>query len=217
MRTTVFAILLLLLSSCARQPEIIPVSKQSAVEIQKECEKVFPRKDWQLFHRIRVRLPNGKRETLLGVTQIFTEKQKLNCVLMTIEGLVLFSAGFNGTISVQRAVPPFDKKGFAKGMLDDIHLIFFRPEYLRKTAGIKVTREKVCRYELLNGDIEEIILLPDGQREINLFNKIKQLRRSVVYQAEIGADKPVKRIELKAHGFLDYRLNLMLLTAVPIN
>jgi hypothetical protein len=217
MRTIAFSILLCLLSACAHSPEMIPLSEQSAAEIQKECESIFPGKDWQLFHQIQARLPHGKRETFLGITQISIEKQEVNCVLMTIEGLVLFSAGFNGTISVQRAVPPFDKKGFAEGMLTDIGLIFFKPQYLHKTAGIKNAKETVCRYELSNGDIEEIILLPNGLRELHLFNAMKELRRSVVYQAEYNVDKLAEQIELQAHGFPGYFLKLMLIEAVPLN
>jgi hypothetical protein len=209
-------ILLTLLSACAHRPDLPYTSKQVTEKTQTECEKIFLQKDWQLLHRIQARLPNGKNETLLGLTQLYPKTHKLHCVLMTIEGLVLFEAGYDDTISIQRAVPPFDKEGFAEGLLADIGLIFFKPATTQMTAGITALGEKICRYELSDDQLEEIILLPKNQSEIRLYTCKGKLHRSVVFQPQNNLQKTAKQIELKAAGVFGYQLNLTLLEAKPL-
>ena len=216
MRTFSLLILLTLLSACAHQPDIPPTSKQLAKKIQTECERIFSQKDRQLLYRIQARLPNNKKKTLLGLTQIYPRTRQLHCALMTIEGLVLFEAGYDNTLSIQRAVPPFDKEGFAKGILADICLIFFRPAAIKITAGTTAAGEKICRYELADHQLEEIILLPKNQSKIRRYHRKGKLYRSVVFQPESNPQKVAEQIELKAYGFFGYQLNLTLIEAKPL-
>ncbi len=46
---------------------------------------------------------------------------------MTIEGFVLFDAEAGETLTVHRAVPPFDAPAFAAALAEDIRLAFFSP------------------------------------------------------------------------------------------
>jgi hypothetical protein len=216
MRTISLLILLTLLSACAHRPDLLPASKQAAEKIQTECEAIFPQEDRQLLHRIQARLPNNDKETLLGLTQIHPKTHNLHCVLMTIEGLVLFEADYDDTLSIQRAVPPFDQEGFAEGLLADIGLIFFKPAAAQMTAGTTALGEKICRYELSDDQLEEIILLPQNKREIRLYTHKRKLYRRVVFQPQSKPLKIAKQIELKADGFFGYQLNLTLIEEKPL-
>ena len=216
MKTFSLLILLTVLSACAHRPDTAPASKQVAEKIQTECETIFPQENWQLLHRIQTRLPFGKKDTLLGLIQIYPKTRKLHCVLMTIEGLVLFEADYDDTLSIQRAVPPFDQEGFAEGLLADISLIFFKPAAVKMTAGTTTLGEKICRYELSNDQLEEILPLPQNQREIRLYTRKRKLYRRVVFQPQSKPLKIAKQIELKTDGFFGYQLNLTLIEAKPL-
>lgn len=206
----------LLLSSCAHLPQITLVSEPVAAEMLKACADLFPGNDWQLLHRIQAELPNGKTETILGLSRIFPGKNSLDCVLLTIEGLVLFEArDDNGNISVRRALPPFDRKGFAQGILADIRLLFFAPAARRRLAGMGMQQETICRYELPNQAIEEIMLPPKGGKKIHLYAAGKRIRRTVSF-SPAGKHDFAQRIELRAHGFPGYALNMTLIQADPL-
>jgi hypothetical protein len=207
----------LLLSSCAHLPQITPVSEPMAAEMLKACADLFPRNNWQLLHRIQAELPNGKTETILGLSRIFPRKNTLQCVLLTIEGLVLFEAhDDNGVISVQRALPPFDRRGFARGMLADIRLIFFAPAGTGGMAGVGAKKEKICRYQYPNQDIEEIVLPPRGRKAIRLYDAAEKMRREVLIDPDVGPHNFARKMELTASGFAGYRLKLTLIDAEPI-
>jgi len=210
--------LALLLAACSRLPQIRPLDGPPAEETLEQCRELFPKHNWQLLHRIRAELPNGRTETLLGVSQIFPGQGGLHCVLMTIEGLVLLEAEHNGELTVQRAVPPFDKPGVAEGMLADIRLIFLAPTALSAMAGLDASSNKLCRYELPGNQVEEITILPQEHREIKLYDGKKHLRRSVSFGSSRQSVRPplAASMSLSAHGLPGYRLEMTLLEAEPL-
>jgi hypothetical protein len=72
----------------------------------------------------------------MGVTELSSDPERIHAVMMTIEGLVLFDALFDGKLTINRGVAPFDSREFAEGLMDDIRLIFFKPAGNAVDAGL---------------------------------------------------------------------------------
>ena len=82
---------------------------------------------------------------------------------MTIEGFVLFDAEAGKTLTVHRAVPPFDKPAFAAGLAADIRLAFFAPGGEPAVWGRGEEGARICRYELPDGRMEEVSTFRNGE------------------------------------------------------
>jgi hypothetical protein len=140
---------------------------------------------------------------------------------MTLEGFVLFEALYDGTIRVERAVPPFENQAFARGVMEDIRLIFFKPLARELTTGLLADGTGICRYGFDDGSFIDISPLQDNQWELRRFGPDRRLKRVVKHinngnptgQTRVGiADK----IELTALGTPDYKLFLDLVEAIPL-
>ena len=72
-------------------------------------------------------MADGPVSTVIGVTSLAGDE--ISCALMTVEGLTLFAAVFKtgAEPEVRRAVPPFDRPGFARGLMADVRTIFVQP------------------------------------------------------------------------------------------
>ena len=136
--------------ACGHLPEIRTVDDSTTAGRTAACADIFPRGQWQLVHAIEIFPPAGSKQTVLGIIQISSEQRTFRCVLMTIEGLVLFEADFDGAVTIQRAIPPLDKPGMAEGMLQDISLLFLHPNspalpraFRKRRRGSAATRPPI--------------------------------------------------------------------------
>lgn len=116
-------ILSLLLASCSSLPEIRPsadvTGKMSA------CPSPFVVQKTRFIHAIEAAMAGETRAVMIGVTVADPAARTLSCALLSPEGLVFFEASRTsiGT-QISRALPPFDKVDVARGLMDDIELIF---------------------------------------------------------------------------------------------
>ena len=204
--------------ACGHLPEIRTVDNSTAVGRTAGCADIFPRGQWQLVHAIEIFPPVGSKQTLLGIIQISSEQRTFHCVLMTIEGLVLFEADFDGAITIQRALPPLDMPGMAEGMLEDISLLFFAPEEPCVATGLSKEAAWICRYPSIDQGYQDIILQPDGRWEIRRYSQSHRLMRTIAPMAkeDLHADGLPSRVELTAHGLGGYRLRMSLMEAVSV-
>ena len=88
----------MLLSSCGALPEIVPVSPSEASAIRQQCLMLFPQGKWQFVHSIEASMPGGRQTIMIGVTRISSVDKTIHCVMMTIEGLVLFDGRVIGAV-----------------------------------------------------------------------------------------------------------------------
>lgn len=214
------ALLLLVLPlGCARLPQILPAQGPPAsIRPGCACDRIFPQGNWQLLHAIEATAPGDRKQTILGLSQISSGDHSAHCVMMTLEGMVLFEAHFDGTIDVGRAVPPFDKPGMAEGIIEDLRLIFFPPDMPKTQTGTFTKHERVCRYPLPDGGALDIEIGNDGRWLIHKYSRLNRVVRTVRSESE---PKPSphgmpERITLEAHGLTGYRLNLTLIEANPM-
>ncbi len=138
----------LLLASCAAGTgDLLPQIMQPQSDSVKKTVStpLFPVGRWQFVHSITFHLKTGGGGTALGV--LVLDGNSIHCALMSLEGLSLFEARWtkNGPIAVSRALPPFDKPGFAKGLTGDIETIFRSPPGKTK-CGLLADGSPICRY-----------------------------------------------------------------------
>lgn len=201
--------------ACSHLPEIR--TPEDAAGRTTECRDLFPRGQWQLVHAIEIFPPVGSKQTVLGVVQLSSEQRAFHCVLMTIEGLVLFEADFAGETTVRRALPPLDKPGMAEGIVWDISLLFLAPAEPCIAAGFSREGAWVCRYPSVDRGHEDIILKPDGHWEIRHYNR-SRLVRTIAPMAGNDSHSGAlpSRVTLTAHGLGGYELRMSLIEAAPL-
>ncbi|MDP1992450.1 MAG: hypothetical protein Q8K00_15695, partial [Syntrophales bacterium] len=101
------------LSACASVPILKPLDPALKTVVEEGCRRPFLLSKYRLVHALEMGLPNGKRETAIGIVVADPRTRRLQMALMTIEGFVLFAAESGETLVVNRAVPPFDSPGFS--------------------------------------------------------------------------------------------------------
>jgi len=127
---------------------------------------------------------------------------------MTLEGLAVFEAEWDGQLKVNRAIAPFDSRLFARGLMDDIRLLFLRPTGAPLESGFMENGNSICRYRDPDEGIVDVVSEGKDRWEIRRYAGDLRLLRTV----KMGPGA----IELNAHGSQAYKLNMNLLEAVRI-
>lgn len=210
-------LLLLLPVACAQLPEIQPAREPLPLS-SATCDRVFPQGDWQFLHTIEAAPPTGSKQTLLGLSQLSSTRKAGNFVLMTLEGMVLFKAHVDGAIDISRAIPPFDKPGMAEGIIDDLRLIFFKPDQPPSMRGAADNGYRVCRFVLPEGGTQDIAIRSDIDWTVHKYNRRNRIERSVQAVPDRGrsAHGMPNHIILEAPGPVGYRLRMTLIEAKPL-
>lgn len=208
-------IVALLVTSCALStretlPKLVPAPDPT--KSRQQCAAVFPRDRWQMVHAIAFRMADGSKGNALGV--LVLDDRKIRCALMTVEGLTLFEARATGeeTPEVLRALPPFDNRDFATGLMRDVRTIFQPPPGVVQ-YGTLANGTPVCRYARGPG-VTDILPQADGCWQIQTFDDQTNLRT-----INARSCRPVESevlphfLELTAAGPAGYTLNLRLISA----
>lgn len=214
----VLSALMTLLSGCARLPDILPAPVSSAVKAD-PFAAVYPSGRWQLYHTIDAKVPGGEIQHLVGVAVISSDAESIEWALMTLEGLVLFSGRDNGAgiLTVNRAVAPFDRQGFAEGLMADLRLLFFQPQSPPRQTGILSNGAWVKRFQSKDHDTIDLIVEKDGRWTLHQYVGAKIA--CTVAAGDVLADettegaKFAQTLTLNRPGLLGYRLAMRLVEA----
>ena len=213
-----FLLGVLFLTACAGAPHIIAVDSALIPKTVNTCETVFPKGKWQFSHVIEATLPGGRKSQWIGVTEVSSNPERIRAVLMTIEGLVLFDGMDDGKLTIRRGVAPFDSRAFAKGLMEDIRLIFLEPDGEPTDVGVTENGFHICRYPVSDDSVVDVMVRPDAGFEIRKYGNeqgMVLLFRKVV--AEISPKAIPKEIAFTAYEPAGYRLNLRLISAEKIS
>ena len=194
-------------------PRINAVDTARASKTIKACENAFPDGKWQFAHVIEANLPGGREAQLIGVTEVSNCPERIHAVMMTVEGLVLFDGLEDGKLTINRSVAPFDSIGFAKGLMEDIRLMFLKPDGQPMGAGITENGFEICRYRVSDHAVIDVMVRPDHMLEIRKYENERLIRKVV---AELSPGSVPKKITFTAYEPADYRLNLRLISAEQI-
>ena len=215
-------VLILVVAACAVLPGFEPADPARAPAIQKSCATVFAAGKWRFVHSIEATLPGRQKNFLIGVTVISPEISQIQSVIMTIEGLVLFDARYRpDNLTINRAIPPFDSGSFARGLMDDVKLLFLEPGGHIVQTGSWRDGTPVCRYRNQDGFSIDISPMRNNIWTIHKYDKNARLSRSVEAYACDKANQQFQqsipcRLQLTAHGRPGYTLYMKLLEAEPV-
>lgn len=210
-----------LVLSCASLPPLHPAGRPMTVETNQTCQGLYPHGEWQLYHTIEAKLPGRQSGFLMGLTVLSSRERSAQCVIMTLEGFVVFDARYDGQVTIKRAVAPFDNHAFAQGVMADIQLIFFKPLADEISMGVLSDNVPVCRHRLADGNVIDMAQLENNQWETRLYgsnHRLKRIVKSMLREKQPQEDPwgIADKIELTALGTPGYKLVLDLVEALPL-
>ena len=205
----------LLLCGCTHLPPIQPMDTGSRLAMEAQCGSFFPQGRWQLVHTLTARLAGGRLATFSGVIDLSPRSPSIHCVLMTLEGMVIFEAVDDGRLEVRRAFGPFDSDDFARGVMEDIRLLFLEPDGGILETGAFDQGVFGCRYRAGRNRVVDLIRLADGGWRMNQYNQEGQLLRSVTAD-DVDSRGIASRMTLVAQGRHRYTLSMKLVEAIAL-
>jgi hypothetical protein len=201
------------LISCALLPAIKPAERTAETVLK--CRRPFLDTPHRFVHAIEVSLPGGGVGTVLGITVFDPASRSIRSAVVTIEGFVLFDAGFDKDLHVYRALPPFNAERFAEHMMEDIRLIFLPPEERLSDAGTLEDGSTICRYGGNQDKTVDVIVHRDDTWEIMIYrNRFERLRKISAYSLQDGIPG---MLELTAFESGYYSLSLKLISAETVS
>jgi hypothetical protein len=210
-------IILMLTSSCSNLPKLDPGKPSIISDIHKRCSAPFINGKWQLIHSIEATMPDGKKGFVVGITVISPQTGTIHCVVMTIEGLVVFDAQYRQKVIINRGIPPFDSTNFARDLINNIKLVFFKPDGQLIEFGRQNNGSYVCRYRNNNGTIVDVITNKDNTWIIRQYNNkfclTHTVRACLPKKLSVSQKMFPGRLELISHGTVGYSLVLELINA----
>jgi hypothetical protein len=178
------------------------------------CNAIFPAEPWEAVHRIEATIGGGS-SSLLGVTKGEPSERRLQSLLLTPEGFILFDAERRESgITVRKAVAPFDSSAFARGLMEDVTLLFLSPQLKPTTWGKETDGTTICHWEDPDDSHTEIRGSMDCGWRILRRDKQGELIKKVVLNGPF-VNGLASRMELRAFKPASYRLRMTLLQAFP--
>lgn len=207
-------ILFFFLSSCQTLP-VIHSPSSSAGEKSWACPSPFLKEKYRLVHAIEARMAGNQRSSVIGITLADPSSRSVSCAIMTAEGMVLFEAeSVQGTLRVNRALPPFDSESFAKNMIEDIELIFLQPPGNLRSKGYLADGSAACRYLEEDGKWIDVTENQSDGIQTKRYSSSGALERIISFNKR--TKNIYQRIELQADETFDYSLLLNLIEAQPV-
>ncbi len=210
LKTGLFAVLMLC-TGCLSIPETAFLP--GAPEDLENCAALFPSGPWECVHKIEAVIQEGMSFFLLGITKGDPADRKLHTVLLTPEGFILFEAEqHEETISVLKAVAPFDSMAFARGLMEDVNLLFLPPQEGPSKWGRSADGAILCQWESPDGSRREISL--STVLKISLRDRHGDLVKEALLKTPFVKGL-ASQMELRAHKPAPYRLKMNLLSGTP--
>lgn len=205
----------LAVGGCAGLPPLKPLDPALKPAVLEGCQRPFLPVKYRLVHALEALLPDGGKATAIGVLVADPRSRSFQTVLMTIEGLVLFDVESGETLTVNRAVPPFDSPAFARRMAEDIGLAFFSPGGESVALGRQENGALVCRFERAGGEFVDVLAAQGGVMEIRLYGAGQELLKRVTIPS---LERPglAEELEIRGSGWPSYTLRLRLLESEAI-
>jgi hypothetical protein len=178
------------------------------------CHAIFPAEPWESVHKIEATFGGGS-SSLIGITKGEPSERRLQSVLLTPEGFILFDAerSVNG-ISVRRAVAPFDSPAFASGLMEDVTLLFLSPKAKPTTWGRETDGTMICKWEGPHDSCTEIKGSMDSGWRILRWDNYGKVTKEVVLNGPF-LNGLASRMELRAFKPAPYKLRMTLIQAFP--
>ncbi|MCL4558032.1 MAG: hypothetical protein M1491_05290 [Deltaproteobacteria bacterium] len=179
--------------------------------------KCFPpdRHDaFRVVHAITATI-RGKSSSFIGVTVADVPADRIRATLLSVEGLVLLDAvDDKGSITVYRAMQPFTSARFARGLFDDIELLFFPPRGDLTGARIGANGTVTCTW-VDHDHIFKKNAFPSGETVIKEYDSDHRDMRRVKLSPPIIKGF-YRHIRMDSYGLGGYSLSFDLLEGEPL-
>lgn len=209
---------ILMCSACSSLPAVKPLPSEATAS-QFQWENLFPQQKRLFVHSIQAIFAGEKRRAFMGLTWVDPATRDIRCNILTVEGMLLFDAALKDKeLAVTHQVPPFDSPHFARGLMQDIQLVFFPPQGEIVARGITDTNVRVRRFQVSKNVVIDLRIPADtpGWSMRKYVNT--KLVRSVKAEGSPPTGpkpdiyQPPPFVELTAHGEkMDYTLRMDLL------
>jgi hypothetical protein len=201
--------------ACTAPHALRPLDPALMSAVSEGCQRPFLKMPHRLVHALEADLPDGRKGVGIGVLLADPRKRTFRSMQMTIEGWVLFDIEKGETLTIHRAVPPFDSPGFARRMEEDIALAFFPPVAASLVLGQGEDGASVCRFVGADGMGVDVLDRGGGTMEVRLYGDGGDLRKRVVISS-FNRDGLAERIEIRSSVWPSYTLRLRLIESEAI-
>jgi hypothetical protein len=208
-------LLLLTVDACTGLKPLTPLDPARKTAVLEDCRRPFLPGRYRLVHALETVMPDGAKGTAIGVLVADPRTRGFRTALMTIEGWVLFDAEVGETLTVHRAVPPFDAPAFAAALAEDIRLAFFSPGGEPAAWGEGEEGALVCRFERADGRLVEVMTFRDGHMGIRLYGAGQEILKRVT-MAPPQRPGLADALEIRG-GWPPYTLRLRLLESEALD
>jgi len=213
-RLLTILLLPLILNACAGLKPLIPIDPSRKAAVLENCGRPFLAGSHRLVHALELSETGGAKTTAIGILVADPWTRYFRTVMMTIEGWVLLDAEASRTLTLHRAVPPFNEPSFATSLSEDLLLAFFPPGDEPDAWGEGERGATVCRYGCADGRTVEVVAAPEGAVEIHLYDTGRRLQKRVTM------DRPPRNgladsLEIR-NRWPPYTLRLRLLESEPL-
>ena len=214
-RVYLLVTLLIFIASCSRLPVMKPLDPATDQATREVCGSPYFKIPYRLVHTIEATLPGGRSATLIGITVVDPSAKALHSVLMTLEGLVLFDGEYDGSLTVNRAISPFDQAAVAQNMMEDVRLLFLAPEGPAREASVLKDGSTLCRSKGNTGETVDVLIRPDRtwtiETYVNPFERLREVTATTLTGGISG------ELVLKGYAYGNYSLRLKLISAEPVS
>jgi hypothetical protein len=178
------------------------------------CYAVFPAEPWESVHSLEVTIRGGSFSAL-GVTKGEPSERRLQSILLSPEGFILFDAELSeGGIAVRKAVAPFDSPAFARGLMEDVSLLFLPPQGKPTAWGKETDGTMICNWEDRDDSHTEISGSMDRGWRILRRDKYRRVIKEIVLNGPF-VNGLASHIELQAFKPAVYRIRMTLVQPSP--
>ncbi len=102
---------LLFTISCSGVPKFV-----EDPAVQMSCGLPFPKGNWQFIHSIEATMPGGTA-SVIGITDISSDLETIDCIIMSIEGLLLLDGVYRGGLVLTGGFSPLTLRNSQKALL----------------------------------------------------------------------------------------------------
>jgi hypothetical protein len=209
-------LLLLTVGACTGLKPLTLLDPARKTAVLEDCQRPFLPGKYRLVHALETTMPDGAKGTAVGILVADPRTRSFRTALMTIEGFVLFDAEAGETLTVHRAVPPFNAPAFAKTLAEDIRLAFFSPVGELAAWGEGEEGALVCRFDRADGGLLEVMTLKDGVVGIRLYGTGQEVLKKITMPPP---QRPglADTLEIRGSGWPPYTLRLRLLESEALD